>query len=48
MKAVILAAGRGKRLWPITDNLPKCLIEIDGETVTSPSSLAVSIIFMWP
>ena len=33
MKAMILAAGRGERLRPITDSLPKALIEIRGETL---------------
>ena len=33
MKAIILAAGIGKRLKPFTDNLPKCLIEIGGKTL---------------
>ena len=28
MQAVILAAGRGERLWPLTRNTPKCLLEI--------------------
>ncbi len=31
MKAVILAAGVGKRLFPITLNTPKCLIPIAGK-----------------
>jgi len=31
MKAIILAAGVGKRLRPITDNIPKCLININGQ-----------------
>lgn len=30
MKAIILAAGRGKRLNPLTKNLPKCLLRING------------------
>jgi choline kinase len=42
MKAVILAAGVGKRLWPLTQHRPKCLIEIGGLTLLSRylSSLA--------
>ena len=32
MKAIILAAGQGKRLAPLTDNLPKCLLPLDGQT----------------
>lgn len=33
MKAIILAAGVGKRLWPITQHRPKCLIEIGGRSL---------------
>lgn len=33
MKAVILAAGIGSRLAPLTDNKPKSLIDIGGETI---------------
>ena len=33
MKAIILAAGVGKRLWPVTQHRPKCLIEIGGQTL---------------
>jgi choline kinase len=33
MKAVILAAGVGKRLWPVTQHRPKCLIEIGGRSL---------------
>ena len=31
--AMILAAGSGKRLWPITSATHKCMIEIDGKPV---------------
>lgn len=33
MKAVILSAGQGKRLLPLTEDRPKCLIEINGKTI---------------
>ncbi len=31
MKALLLAAGFGKRLLPITKNIPKCLVEFNGK-----------------
>ena len=33
MKAVILAAGVSRRLYPITYDIPKCLIELGGKSI---------------
>ena len=33
MKAIIIAAGRGKRMKNLTANSPKCLLEINGKTI---------------
>jgi len=33
MKAFLLAAGRGSRLSPLTDEIPKCLLRFDGRTL---------------
>jgi len=33
MKAIILAAGNGKRLSPYTDEIPKCLLDLGGITM---------------
>jgi len=31
--AIVLAAGRGSRLRPLTDNLPKCLVDVGGRSI---------------
>lgn len=41
MKAVILSAGRGTRLRPLTDMLPKALISIEGKTLLEYSLAAL-------
>jgi len=32
-KAIIVAAGRGRRLMPYTDEMPKCLVPVDDRTI---------------
>src|SRR5262249_47494326 len=31
MKAIVLSAGQGRRLLPLTSQVPKCLLALDGE-----------------
>jgi choline kinase len=31
VRAIILSAGQGRRLFPVTRDLPKCLVSVDGE-----------------
>lgn len=33
MRAVILSAGQGKRLLPLTEDKPKCLVEVNNKTI---------------
>ena len=33
MKAIILSAGQGRRLRPLTDNTPKCCLMLEGKTL---------------
>ena len=34
-KAIILSAGQGSRLLPLTRDVPKCMIEFNGRTLIS-------------
>jgi len=42
LKAVVLAAGRGERLWPLTENKPKHLLPIAGRPVLERTLEALS------
>lgn len=33
MKVIILAAGQGTRLKPLTDDRPKCMVEVNGKSI---------------
>lgn len=33
MKAIILSAGQGRRLLPLTAGIPKCLLQVGGRSV---------------
>ncbi len=41
--AIILAAGQGTRLKPLTDNAPKCFTEVNGVTIIENMLLNLSI-----
>ena len=33
LKAIILAAGQGERLRPLTANIPKCMVNLFGKSI---------------
>ena len=35
MKAIILSSGKGKRMMPLTKDMPKPMLDINGETLLS-------------
>jgi choline kinase len=41
MKAIVLSAGQGRRLLPLTADLPKCLLSVDGEVTLLTRQLEV-------
>jgi len=40
MRAIVLSAGQGKRLLPLTAEIPKCLLPVDGEHTVLELQLA--------
>ena len=40
MRAIVLSAGQGKRLLPLTADVPKCLLAVDGERTVLAVQLA--------
>jgi len=41
MKAIVLSAGQGRRLLPLTAELPKCMLPVDGEFTVLSRQLEV-------
>jgi choline kinase len=41
LKAIILSAGQGRRLFPVTRDLPKCLVPVDGDRSVLEAQLRV-------
>ena len=42
-QAIVLAAGEGKRLYPLTESTPKCLIEVAGHRILDNTLEALAV-----
>ena len=55
MKAILLSAGRGSRLLPLTESRPKCLLPVQGTTLLGyqldtleAAGIRAAILARWP
>ena|GEM_PF-2447296 len=46
-KAIILAAGSGRRLSPFTDHTPKCLAPANGVPITINTLYPLMVLVFW-
>ena len=46
-RAVILSAGQGSRLLPLTEDLPKCLLDLEGRSMKVPAPGRAAIVNFW-
>jgi len=58
LKVIILAAGEGKRLRPLTNNIPKCMVDFFGRSLLQrqidifqnlgiPILISISCVICW-